>query len=55
MKTFCNFMGEVIGVAGEINFVLLAIELDCTVETIEAAIKAGCKTEKEIREWVKGE
>jgi len=45
--------GEVVGTVAGIAVAPLAIALGCSEKLIKAAIRSGCRTEREIREWVK--
>ena len=46
--------GEAIGTVAGIAIAPLSITLNCSVDAIKEAIKAGCKTEQEIRDFFNG-
>lgn len=53
LKDLGELVGETVGTVAGIAIAPLAIALDVSEATIKAAIKAGCKTEREIRRWVR--
>lgn len=54
MRELTNFIGQSVGFVSGVALAPLAIALDCSVAMIEEAVKQGCQTEQEIRDFVLG-
>ncbi len=52
LKEAAEFLGDAVGTVAGIAVAPLAIALDCSEAMVKRAIKAGCRTEREIREWI---
>ena len=53
LKELFGVVGDVVGTVAGIAIAPIAIALGVSRTVVERAIRAGCKTEREIREWVK--
>ncbi len=53
MSGFFKAIGDVIGAVAGIAIAPLSVALGVSTKVIRAAIDSGCKTEQEIRKWVK--
>ena len=53
LKDIAEATGEVVGTVAGIAVAPIAIALDCSEAMVKKAIKAGCRTEREIKRWIK--
>lgn len=52
-KEAAEFVGDAVGTVAGITVAPIAIALGVSETLVRSAIKAGCRTQKEIREWIK--
>lgn len=52
IKELVDDAAEVVGVVAGIAIAPVAIALDVSESAVRRAVRAGCRTQREIREWI---
>lgn len=52
LKDVANGIGEAVGTVAGIAVAPIALALDCSEAMVQKAIKAGCRTQNDIKRWV---
>jgi hypothetical protein len=52
LKDAAEFVGDAVGTVAGIAVAPIAGALDVSETMVRRAIKAGCRTQREIREWI---
>jgi uncharacterized membrane protein required for colicin V production len=52
IKGISNFVGSTVGVVAGIALAPIALALNISESMVEKAVKAGCRTQREIKKWV---
>lgn len=47
-----GFVGRVVGTVCGVAIAPIAIALNVSTELVAEAVKAGCRTQKEVQEWI---
>jgi hypothetical protein len=52
LKDAAEFVGDAVGTVAGIAVAPIAVALGVSETMVRRAIKAGCRTQREIREWI---
>lgn len=52
LKDLFGIVGDVVGTVAGIAIAPIAFTLGVSEHLVRRAVKAGCKTEREIKEWI---
>jgi len=52
IKDILELTGDIIGTVAGIAIAPISIALNVSEHLVKRAVKAGCKTEKEIKKWI---
>lgn len=53
LKDAADFVGDVVGTVAGIAVAPIALALGVTESAVKRAIKAGCRTQREIADWLR--